>query len=134
MSYIFCKKIEYTVLFFQTKTTLGATVFHFACFSAKDDDQCLEMIKIFAEKPTELDEQLLFQKNYDDQTALCRAAERSFEKSVKHLLGLYNCSKEKNSCDIELEYAVRSNNAKILGLIYQKHKNFHYQVSRNEGH
>jgi hypothetical protein len=92
------------------------------------------MIKIFAEQPKKLDNQLVLQKNCDGRTAVCQAAKRSFEKSVKHLLGLYNCSKEKNSCDIELEYAVRSNNAKILGLIYQKHKNFHYQVSRNEGH
>jgi hypothetical protein len=46
--------IEYIVSFFQPKTTLRTTVLHFTCFSAKNDDQCLEMIKIFAEQPKNL--------------------------------------------------------------------------------
>jgi len=127
-------KIEYILSFFQAKTTLKATVLHFACFSAKDDKQCLEMIKMIVSKSKDVDNQLVLQKNCDGQTAVCIAARRSFELSVEHLLGLYQCSEKDNSCDIELEYGVRSNNAMILDKIYQKHKSCPTQVNRNKSH
>ncbi len=127
-------KIEYIISFFQAKTTFKATVLHFACFSAKDDKQCLKMIKMFVSKSKGVDNQLVLQKNSDDLTAVCLAAQRSFETSVEYLFGLYHCSEKDNSCDIELEYGVRSNNAMILDKIYQKHQSCPKQVNRNKSH
>ena len=140
MFYTYCIKIEYIRSFFQTKTTLRATALHFACFSAKNDGQCLEMIKILvpqsekSKKQLDLQNQLVLQKNCDGLTAVCQAAQRCFEQSVKYLLTLYTCSEKDNACDIELEYGVRSNNANILEQIYQKHSNCGNQVNSNEGH
>ncbi len=127
-------KIEYILSFFQAATTLNATVLHFACFSVKTDEQCLEMMKILVPKPEESDHQLVLQKNSDGLTAVCLAAQRSFEASVEYLLSFYQCPEQANPCDIELEYGVRSNNARIMEQIYQKHKSCRLQVNRNESH
>ncbi len=134
MFYTYCMKIEYIISFFQATTTLKATVLHFACFSAKDDKQCLEMIKMIVSKSKDVDNQLVLQKNSNGLTAVCLAAQRSFETSVEHLFGLYHCPEKDNSCDIELEYGVRSNNAMILDKIYEKHKSCPKQVNRNKSH
>ncbi len=127
-------KIEYILSFFQAKTTLKATVLHFACFSARKDEQCLEMIKIFVPEPEDSDHQLVLQKNSDGLTAVCLAAQRSFEASVEYLLSFYQCPEQANPCDIELEYGVRSNNARIMEQIYHKHKSCRWQVIANESH
>ncbi|CAF4113532.1 unnamed protein product, partial [Adineta steineri] len=113
------------------KTLLKATVLHFACFSAKDDEECLGMLEILYKKPKGFDNVLvrqgdsefIRQKDSDNLTAICIAARRSFEQSVGYLLDSYQCSQLDNCCDIELEYGVRSNNEKILEKIYLKHKN-----------
>lgn len=125
MFYKYCLKIEHILPSFQATTTLKATVLHFACFSAKKDEECLRMIKLLTSKKELLDNQLILRKNSDGLTAVCSAAQRSFPESVKHLLTLYPQSECDNSCDIELEYGVRSNNVTILDEIYQKHKS-HY--------
>ncbi|CAF3701144.1 unnamed protein product [Adineta steineri] len=113
------------------KTLLKATALHFACFSAKNDGECLRMLKILYKKPEDStnelvrqkDSELARQKDSDNLTAICIAARRSFEQSVGYLLDSYQCSQLDNCCDIELEYGVRSNNENILDKIYLKHKN-----------
>ena len=107
---------------------------HFCCFSAKNDDECLTMLNILSEKVERFDDEFVLQKNSDGLTAVCFAAQRSFQRTVVYLLNMYKCSEQDNACDIELEYGVRSNNSKILDKIYEKHKNCHYQVHRNEKH
>lgn len=113
-------------------TTLKATVFHFACFSAKQDEKCLEMIKILTSKKGTLYNQFVLQKNSDGLTAVCLAAQRSFQRSVEYLLTLYQCPKVHYTCDIELEYGVRSNNVMILDQIYKKHRNCYQELNTNE--
>src|SRR5690349_17020991 len=113
---------------------LNATVLHFACFSAKDDAECVKMIEVLTSGSKYFNNQIVLQKNHDGLTAVCTAARRSFEQSVEYLLDLYKCSKQDNSCNIELEYGVRSNNVLILDKIYQKHEKCSYQVNRNESH
>jgi hypothetical protein len=110
------------------KTTLQATPLHFCCFAAKDDDQCQKMMKVLVKKPEDVI-QFVNQKNADGITAVCRAAERSFEESVKYI-GLCKCSEENKCCDIELEYGVRSNNETILQYIFEKHEKCPSQVNR----
>ncbi|CAF3996479.1 unnamed protein product [Adineta steineri] len=117
------------------KTLLKATVLHFACFSAKNDEECLIMLKILYKEPEDSkneivrqkDSELARQKDSDNLTAVCIAARRSFEQSVGYLLDSYQCSQHDNCCDIELEYGVRSNNKKILDKIYRQHESCTFQ-------
>ncbi|CAF0926128.1 unnamed protein product [Adineta steineri] len=106
----------------KVKTTLNATVLHFVCFSAEDDKECCEMLKYLFENTKCSDSQFVLQKNTDNLTAVCIAAQRSFVQTVEELLKQYECSQELNSCSIELEYGIRSNNKKIFDTIYHKHE------------
>lgn len=56
-------------------TVLKATVLHFACFSPKGDEECLEILQILTPKDKTLDNKLILQKNSDGLTAVCLAAQ-----------------------------------------------------------
>ncbi|UJR19978.1 hypothetical protein I4U23_023112 [Adineta vaga] len=113
------------------KTTLKATVLHLVCFWAKDDRECCTQLKILFKKLGQPYNQFILQKDTDGLTAVCIAAGRSFEQSVEELLKMYQCSPEDQSCDIELEHGVSSNNKKILDKIYQKHKSCSYHQGKD---
>ena len=73
--------------------------------------------------------ELVSMVNFDYQTATCLAAERGFLESVTYLLPTKDQVKKSDICQMEIEYAVRSNNPVILQKILEVHRPCWQEVS-----